>query len=121
MGEVFAGEDKNPEIKDGECVKIATGARVPDSCDSVVAVENTEAKGNTVIVYEPVLPFKHVSMKGADIKKGEIVLKKGEILTPPRIGVLAALGIERAKVFEKPLIGIISTGNEIVPLGSSVA
>jgi molybdenum cofactor synthesis domain-containing protein len=118
MGEVFAGEDKNPEIKDGECVKIATGARVPDSCNSVVTVENTEARGNTVIVYEPVLPFKHVSMKGADIKKGEIVLKKGEILTPPRIGVLAALGIGRVKVFEKPLIGIISTGNEIVPLGS---
>ena len=120
-GEVFAGEDKDFDLGDNECVGISTGAKLPASCDAVVMVENTEQRIKGVLIYKPVYPFENVSKRGEDIKAGDAILKKSELLNPSKIGAMAALGIEKAHVFKKPKISIISTGNEVVPLGSPLA
>ncbi len=120
IGEIFAGDSKNIKVKERECVKIATGAMVPDSCDAVVMVENTEEKEDMVLIYKPVYPMENISKIGEDIKKGEIVLKKGMLIDPSKLGALAAMGFKDVTVIRKPVVGIISTGNEVVPLGGEL-
>ena len=120
VGEVFAGDNTGLEVRGGECVKIATGAPLPDSCDAVIMVEDTEQQENMVIIHKPARPFENVSKAGEDIKRGEVVLKKGLPLDPSKIGALAALGLRKVWVIRRPNIGIISTGNEIIPLGQKL-
>ena len=120
VGEVFAGDSIGIEVGKGECVKIATGAPLPDSCDAVIMVEDTEQQENMVIIHKPAHPFENVSKVGEDIKRDEVVLKKGLPLDPSKIGALAALGLRKVRVIRKPRIGIISTGNEIIPLGQKL-
>ncbi|MDY6985536.1 MAG: molybdopterin molybdotransferase MoeA [Candidatus Thermoplasmatota archaeon] len=123
VGEIFAGTSKEIKVNESECVKIATGAPLPDSCDAVVMVENTEAvegEKDKIRISRPVQPFENVSRVGEDIKKGETVLERGTLLDPSKIGALAALGIQRINVLRKPGIAIISTGNELLPLGKDL-
>jgi len=114
IGKLHAGKSLEKEIIKGECIQIATGAPMPKGADSVVKVEVTEKEKNLVKIYDPVHPGENVSPKGEDIEKGEIVLKKDVFLTSARIGALAAMGKEKVKVYEKPKIGIIPTGDEVV-------
>lgn len=118
VGTIFAEDTMNIVIEPGCCVKVATGARIPDGTDAVVKFEDTKRIGDEIEIFEPVKPFLNVSKKGSDFKRGEIVLKSKEILSPNKIGVIAALGLKEINVFDKPRIGIISTGNEIKPIGS---
>ena len=116
-GSVHAGEVADVEIDRGECVEVATGARMPKNSDAVVVVENTEGEKDTVKIFEPVHLGKNVSNAGGDIKEGEVILKDGELLDPGKIGVLASLGIEEIEVYEMPKIGILPTGDEVCPIG----
>lgn len=120
VGKIFAGEKAKIEIKEGECIQIATGAPLPKNADAVVIVEDTSKEGDYVNIYKPVYPGANVSLPDSDVKKGELILKKGELLTPPKIGVLASLGIEKVKVYEKPKVKIFPTGKEIVKLGEEL-
>lgn len=115
-GSVMTGEIPEGNVERGKCFKIATGAMIPDGADSVVILEDTEITEDKVLVYKPVFPGANITKKGGDIKKGSLILKKGTILTPSKIGVLASLGIKEIKVFKKPEIALIPTGNEIVSL-----
>ncbi len=116
-GEIFAGEDKQFDIEGNECVKIATGAKMPESCDAMVMVENTDLSEKGVLIYRPVYPGENVSRRGEDMKRGDVVLERGVLLNPSRVGTIAALGIEKVNVAKKPRISIISTGDEVIPLG----
>jgi len=116
IGIIHAGDEPSIKIEKGECAQIATGAPMPDGADAVVKVEVTEKDDDTISIYKPVHPGENVSPKGEDIKEGEIVLKKDQVLSPAQIGALAAMGIEEVKVYEKPKVGIIPTGDEVVPL-----
>jgi len=116
MGKLHAGDSPEKEVKKGNCIQIATGAPMPEGADAVVKVELTEKEDDTVSIYEPVHPGENVSPKGEDIERGETVLKKDLFLSPARIGALAAMGEERVKVYERPKIGIIPTGDEVVPI-----
>jgi len=120
IGKIFAGETSRKKIGEGECIQIATGAALPDGSDAVVIVEDTERRGDYVAIYKPVYPGANVSKEDADIKKGQKVLEGGEILNPPKIGVLAALGMRRVKVYEKPKVEIFPTGKEIVEPGKKL-
>lgn len=116
-GTVAMGESPDLSIGPGEAVRISTGGMLPDGSDSVVMIEHTGAIDNTTIeVYRSVAPGQHVIQVGEDIKKGEIILSCGRKLRAPETGLLAALGHGTAKVYKKPVIGIISTGDEIVPV-----
>jgi molybdopterin molybdotransferase len=109
-------------VKSGEAVYVHTGASLPRGSDAVVMIEFTEKVGlDTVEVCKAVAPGEDVSWKGEDVRKGEVVLREGTRLRPQDLGMLVALGIPSVQVYRKPLVGIISTGSELVPLGSKKA
>ena len=118
IGVQHAGEKYEGTIGKGECVQVATGSPIPDGCDAVVMVEFTKVMGDIIEVYKPVYPKANISPEGEDIIKGEVVLKAGEVITPAKVGVLAALNKETVEVLEKPTIAVFSTGSEIRTLGS---
>jgi molybdenum cofactor synthesis domain-containing protein len=120
IGTIFAGDVAKVKMRPGCCVEVATGAPIPDETDAVVKFEDTKRVGDEIEIFESIKPFFNVSVRGCDIKKDEIALNKGDILNPNKIGVLAVLGIKEVNVFGLPSIGIISTGNEIKPIGSAL-
>lgn len=119
-GSVMTGEIPEGGVKKGKCFKVATGAMIPNGADSVVILEDTEIMGDKIIVYKPIFPGANITKKGGDIEKGSIVIRKGTVLTPSKIGVLASLGIREINVLRKPEVALIPTGNEIVPLDEPI-
>lgn len=116
-GEIFMGEEAEMSLCEGECVRISTGGMLPAGADAVVMVENTDCTFHDFcLCFRSVSPFENVIRKGDDMKEGQVVLKKGTLLSSKHIGVLAALGISSAKVIKKIKVGIISTGDELVPV-----
>ncbi|MEA1945081.1 MAG: molybdopterin molybdotransferase MoeA [Euryarchaeota archaeon] len=111
-GEMHAGDDRELIVERGECVWVATGAKIPAGANLVIPVENTEKTGDDVIVYEPGKES-NISEKGCDIKRGETVLREGCIVNDRNIGILAALGIRIVLVYDVPTVAIISTGDEL--------
>ena len=106
--------ERELELKGGECVPIATGMPIPPGSNAVVMLEYTKGRGDMVDIYKPVTPGKNVSARGEDVKKGEIVLKTGKRLRAHDIGLLASLGLATVRVYRKPRISILSTGDELV-------
>lgn len=109
-----AGATTEKTVEKGKCVEISTGAAMPTGSDAVVMVEYCEKIENSVNLLTTVTPFQDVAKKGSDIEEGKLILKKGDFLTPGKIGVLLSQGFETIEVYKKPSVGIISTGNEIV-------
>ena len=102
----------------GQCTQIATGAPMPDGADAVVMVEETDRREDAqVSVFTPVLPRQNVGRRGADITAGAALLQPGDLLTPSRVGSIAALGIAAIEVYARPRVAILSTGNEIIAPG----
>jgi len=117
IGVVNAGDIPRMEIERGECAQISTGAMIPQGTDAVVMVENTERSGKKIQVYRSVPPGSNLSKRGEDIREGAVVLRKGELLTPSKVGVLAALGLAEVEVFVMPTVHVIPTGNEVSEVG----
>jgi molybdenum cofactor synthesis domain-containing protein len=116
-GVVNVGELPRISIAKGQAAEIVTGAPIPEGADAVVMVEDTERESDELRVYSAVTKDENIMKKGADIKKGETVLKAGRVLGSPEIGVLAALGITKAKVFKVPIVAVLSTGAEVTEPG----
>lgn len=115
---VYTGQVPTRSLARGECTEIATGAPMPQGADAVVMVEETEKTGDDEVrVFTPVYPRQHVGRRAADIAEGQPLLDAGVLLTPSRIGALAATGLIDVEVFAKPRIAILSTGNEIIEPG----
>lgn len=115
-GEVIMGTNSGFEIKfPGECVYVPTGGMLPNGADSVIMIENTEKLDEfTILANKAVAPGENVVQEGEDISIGEVVIKKGTVLRPYEVGVLAGIGCAMVNVVKKPKVGIISTGDEIV-------
>lgn len=118
VGEIAAGSSQNPELMQGECVRIFTGGRVPDTANVVVQQEWVERVESAVRIMRPVEEGKNIRPVGEQIKVGEVALPKGVCLNPAAIGFLAGLGIYKVAVFKKPIIGLITTGNELALPGA---
>ncbi len=116
IGESPAGRPFSGTVGPGEAVSIFTGAPLPKGADAVVAVEDTERDGDQVILYAPATP-KDIRKKAQDLEKGVVYLKKGELLTPGRVGLAAAMGYAELPVARRPRVGILSTGDEVVEPG----
>ena len=101
----------------GTCLAIATGGMLPRGANAVLMVEHSDVEGQTVLVRRAVTPGFGVSFAGTDIAAGEIVLRRDELLTSRETGVLAAIGVNRVSVWRKPVVGILSTGDEIIAPG----
>lgn len=111
MGEVFPGA-----VAPGEAVAISTGGVLPDGADAVVMVEYTqEGEGGELEVHKGVAPGDNVLRAGDDVRRGERLLPAGRRLRPQDVAALAAFGIVEVAVHRRPRVGILSTGNEIVP------
>jgi molybdenum cofactor synthesis domain-containing protein len=120
IGEVFAGSVPEKSISTGECMQIATGAMLPNGADSVVMIEDTELEEDSARIFKPVYPKANVSEKGSDILKGTIMLQKGEVINPSKVGVLSSLGLSEVLVYAKPKVVIIPTGDEIDEIGTEL-
>ncbi len=116
-GEVKMGERPSSPIQPGGAVKIATGGMLPEGADAVVMVEHTQVMDEgTIQVLRAVAPGENVIHHGEDLKEGERILEQGHLLRPQDLGALAALGKGMVRVYRQPRVGIISSGDEIVPL-----
>ncbi len=116
LGRVSMGSTDPGSISPGSCRYVPTGGALPAGADAVVMIENTEQIGDDLLVHRPVAPGENVIRRGEDFEAGEVVLERGRVLTPREIGVAAAVGADRVSVVMVPRIGIISTGNEVVPI-----
>ena len=123
-GTVHAGETPDVTVEPGTCVEISTGAVMPPGANAVVVVERTdEVAGGTnnddtaIEIRTAVAPSENVMLAGADIAAGARALGPGTRLTPREIGLLSALGVDEVPVRTRPRVGIISTGDELVPPG----
>ncbi len=128
---VCPGRAPRQPVQPGTATTIATGAPLPRGADAVVMVEDTEVEepngGRSqaedppappvVKIFRPVAPGQNVTFAGTDIGRGETVLRRGQLLTSREIGVLAAVGLDRVRVFRRPRVAILSTGDELVPPG----
>jgi len=116
---LFTGLAADRPVGPGECIEIATGAPMPDEADAVVIVEETDGEASgRVQVFSPVAPGQHIGPRGADIRQGQRVLEAGTLLTPSRVGAIAALGGADVLVYARPRVAILSTGNEIADPGA---
>lgn len=107
-------------ISSGEATRIWTGYPIPEGADATVMLEYARESEGKVEILASVAPGTNVSKRGEDVKKSEVVLKKGLRIRPQDIGLLAALGYTKVKVVRRPRVGILSTGDELVELGSEV-
>lgn len=117
-GRVEAGDFPGFELSRGEAAEVATGAPVPRGADSVVMVEYTSEKDGVVTIYRSAYPGENIMPAGSDFSAGELLLRRCTRLTQREIGVLAAAGLRRVKVYKKPKVAIISTGNELEEPGA---
>ncbi|MFZ7125145.1 MAG: gephyrin-like molybdotransferase Glp [Desulfobacterales bacterium] len=116
-GSIAMGEIPEMTVGPGEAVRIATGGMLPEDADSIVMIEYTELLDETTLeVCKSVAPGQHVIQRGEDVRSGDRLLLPGRRIRPQETGLLAALGREEACVYRIPRIGIISTGDEIVPV-----
>jgi len=112
--DVKAGFIAKKILKSGQAIRIMTGASVPKCADSVVMVEDTRPEGKYVEIFKEVEPEENIRKKGEDIKKGRCIIRKGTLLKPAHIGVMASLGISKVEVSKKPKIAVLATGDELV-------
>jgi molybdopterin molybdotransferase len=113
-GEIEMGAQALPLGKDS-CAYIPTGGMLPPGADAVVMVEHCETIENLVTVHRPVAPGENVIRRGEDFQKGEEIVEKGKLLRAQDLGALAAAGIRELPVTKRPTVGILSSGNELVP------
>lgn len=128
VGEVAAGATVRTQVKDGTAVRIMTGAPLPPGADAVVPFEETDevqrkkAQGSSLLpgeisIFKEASPGTNVRPAGEDIARGALVLKKGKLLRPPELGVLASLGRAKVKVIRRPVVAVLATGNELIDVG----
>lgn len=114
-GDIPMGASAAAPLHSGACMSVPTGGDVPQGADAVAMLEYTENYGDgTIGVLRPAAPGENIIFRGDDVKPGDTLLSAGSRLHPHHIGALAALGITRVHVSKKPVVGIISTGDELV-------
>ena len=118
-GSIAMGRKPDVTVSPGKAARIATGGMLPDGADAVMMIEHTsEIDNNTIEVYRRVAPGTHVIQKDEDIRRNTRLLEPGRRLRPQETGIIAAMGKPVIRVYKKPVIGIISTGDEVVPADS---
>lgn len=118
VGKVTAGHPAARPLGPHEAFEITTGAPVPDGADAVTLVEETERSGDQVRTRERLEPGLHVSPVGEDFRLGQPLVRRDRVLTSVEIAALASQGVDTVLVWRRPRVAIVSTGDELVPLGS---
>jgi len=118
-GHAFAGKPYGGEIKSGQCLRIMTGASVPEGLDVVIMQEHVVLHDNVIEIDASHKAGQNIRKAGEDIQRGQTILHPGKYLTPPDIGLIASLGIAEINVTRKLKVAIASTGNEVFSLGAA--
>ncbi len=111
---IRAGDIPQKKLNKGQCSYIATGAAIPENSNGVVMVEFTDKQENRVSISNAITPGTHVIEIGHDINNGDVIVKKDMLIDLATLGILASCGIEEVPVYKKPIVSLISTGNELV-------
>ncbi len=120
VGASFAGHPYEGNVEAGQCIRIMTGACLPDDCDTVVMQENVEADGDVISISSPVNQWQHVRKAGSEMQASETVITKGQRINPRNIGVIASFGLHLIPVFRQLRVAVFSTGDELVPPGENL-
>ncbi len=117
-GESLMGIMPTHLLQPGECFYVPSGGALPQGADAMVMIEFVEDFGGGEFAFvKPVPPGANMIFKGEDLKPGDLILPPGKKLNPADIGTLASMGLTEIKVYKQPVVGIISTGDELVPAG----
>ena len=114
IDEITAGEVSDATVEPGTAVKLMTGAKLPEGANAVLMQEMAEREGDLIRVLRPVAPGQNVAFAGEDVKKGEVILKKGQVLRPQDLALLKSVGFKTVRVKRRPRVGIIITGDELI-------
>lgn len=112
-GIIYAGDKKEFHLKDDECYKIMTGAIMPKGADTVLRIEDANVKNDVLFLPNEIKKFDGYRLKGEEVTKGKVLIKKGEVLTPRKIMLLASQGISEVEIYKKPKIAQFSSGDEL--------
>ncbi|MXV77107.1 molybdopterin molybdotransferase MoeA [Candidatus Poribacteria bacterium] len=117
---IAAGFAPEKQVSSGSAARIMTGAMMPDGADAVVMQEVTEFDGDTVKVFESVAKSGNVRFTGESVKVKDCVMSNGKPLRPPEISMMASLNCASVAVYRKPVVAIVSTGDELTPIGEAL-
>jgi len=124
---VAAGQRDVPPLRPGEAIRIMTGAPLPEGADAVVRFEETDESGSvgqagreTVLVYRAARPFDNVREAGEDIARGTTVARREHVLRPADLGLIASVGEPSVSVHRRPVVAVLSTGNEVMAPGEDL-
>ena len=121
VGEVPMGQPPSLRLAVGQAAKAYTGGMLAESADAVIMVERTQTlDGAAIEALRAVAPGENVVQVGEDVREGDVILPKGSVIRPQDIGGLLALGVTGVTVSRKPRVGIVSTGDELIPPDASV-
>ena len=125
VGDVRMGEGVDSVLPRGSAMRIPTGGMLPPGADAVVPIEDVRLDGEAIVVEAPVAIGENVIETGADMRRGETVLSPGRRLYAPEIGVLATLGVTNVPVYRRPVVAVLSSGDELVaphrrPVGGQI-
>ena len=111
---IGAGDFSSKKVNNNEAIVIATGAPIPDGANAVLMKEYTTDEGDNLTIYSQVTPGENISPKSEDIKKGDLILSKNTFIRYQELGLIASAGYDKVKVFKKPRVKVIITGNELI-------
>ncbi len=117
---IAAGYAPTNQVREGEAARIMTGAMMPPGADAVVMQEVTREENSELKIFEGVEKYENVRFTGESVKIGKVVMRKGKHLRPPEVSMLASLNCAEVLVHRKPTVAIVSTGDELTPLGASL-
>jgi molybdopterin molybdotransferase len=128
VADIPAGSFPTGRLEAGQAMRIMTGAPLPEGADAVIPIENTDFQfrnpevtaPESVHIFQSSKPGDFIRPRGQDIHRGEVVLSAGKVLRAQEIGLLATLGFQQVRVFRKPRVALVSTGDEIKPVGEKL-
>jgi molybdopterin molybdotransferase len=117
VAEQFAGRANGHAVGAGECIRITTGAPIPEGADTVVMREMTRLEAGRIHIADPVRQGAHIRRAGEDVRPGDLIVSRGAVLTPVRVSMLAAIGQPQVVVSQRPTVAVFTTGDELVEPG----
>ena len=117
-----AGQVSGKAVDKGQAIRIMTGAQIPEGADCVIPVENTQVPNSKrqIQIVIPVTRGEHIRRQGEDVRAGALLMAKGTRLRPQEVGLVASLGMAGALVSKRPVVGLVSSGNELAEPGTSL-
>jgi molybdopterin molybdotransferase len=109
-----AGSIPKKRVEKGRAIRIMTGAPIPKGADTIVPVEDTKREDGFVSIFQTVPPGEYIRKAGEDVRKGECAISRGDLIRPAEVGMLASVGRSFVSVYQRPLVAILCTGEELV-------